>query len=267
MLIGSELIAKPPDRKAPLILRIASARPRGPVVRYDFRFTGFVAGEHDLRDCLIRQDGSIDEFLPPLMVQIGGSLPENHNGWLIQHRDLPIVMRETYKWTMAGAAVAWGLMAIPLGVFNNRRPKETDEQREALELPTSKPQLHPLLEAAIAGKLDTGQKLQLERLLLTSWRSRFGISAHDLPAARSRLRDHPEAGVLLRALEQWLYQKPGTTAMDLEAEFSPYGTLENRSASLQTEHVPTLAMSVPRMRLPSLPIGNGDERHATASDA
>src|SRR5690349_9118421 len=90
LLIGSELITKPAEPNAPLSLRIDSSRARGPVLRYDFRYTGFVPGEYDLRKFLVRQDGTRDEFLPPIMVQIAGSLSGKFNGWLTPHQTPPL---------------------------------------------------------------------------------------------------------------------------------------------------------------------------------
>jgi hypothetical protein len=92
LLIGSELVAKPAEPNAPLTVRIESTRARGPVLRYDFRYLGFVPGEYDLRKFLARQDGSRDEFLPPITVQVAGSLPTKFNGWLTPHQVMPPVL-------------------------------------------------------------------------------------------------------------------------------------------------------------------------------
>ena len=44
-------------------------------------------------------------------------------------------------------------------------------------------------------------------------------------AALRQMRDHGEAGRLLRALEDWLHRKPGTVTVDVEDLLEPYGSI------------------------------------------
>ena len=78
-LAGPELTAKPPDRAAPINLRLASTRPHGTLIQYDLRYIGLVPGRYDLRDYLVRPDGSRPTDLAPLTVEIAGILPAHHN--------------------------------------------------------------------------------------------------------------------------------------------------------------------------------------------
>jgi hypothetical protein len=41
----------------------------------------------------------------------------------------------------------------------------------------------------------------------------------------SQLRQHAEAGALLRALEDWLHRRPGTVKVDVESALAPYRNL------------------------------------------
>jgi hypothetical protein len=59
-------------------------------------------------------------------------------------------------------------------------------------------------------------------MLLGYWRHRLAL--HDLPMAEavSRLKAHPQAGALLRALEDWLHRPPGSASVDVAAVLAPY---------------------------------------------
>jgi hypothetical protein len=43
--------------------------------------------------------------------------------------------------------------------------------------------------------------------------------------ALTRLRQHREAGALLRALEDWLHRPPGTANVDVAAVLAPYRSI------------------------------------------
>jgi hypothetical protein len=72
---------------------------------------------------------------------------------------------------------------------------------------------------------------RLENLLLGYWRQRLDLEALDPSAAMASLREHPEAGALLRALEDWLHRPPGTARVDLDAVLAPYAQVSPAAAS------------------------------------
>ncbi len=82
--------------------------------------------------------------------------------------------------------------------------------------------LRPLVEQAARGQLSDDGKGQLERMLLGYWRHRLAL--HDLAMADAvaRLKAHPQAGALLRALEDWLHRPPGSASVDVAAVLAPY---------------------------------------------
>src|SRR5215207_10420027 len=71
-LPGSLLQAKPVTDKAPLLLRIASTQPsaRQQDLWYDLRYIGLVPGAHDLKNFLVRADGSSTADLPSIPVAV-----------------------------------------------------------------------------------------------------------------------------------------------------------------------------------------------------
>ena len=84
---------------------------------------------------------------------------------------------------------------------------------------------------SIRRPLSASQQAQLERLLLTHWRQRLGLENVEATEAMPRLREHPDAGALLRALEDWLHRRPGTVKVDVEAMLAPYAKASGAAVS------------------------------------
>ena len=126
-----------------------------------------------------------------------------------------------YKWLLGGAAALWVVAAIPL-FLARRRHRESPIHPDAAPPPTLAERLRPMVEQARAGKLSTDQQAQLERLLLSHWQQRLGLESIAISDALTRLRAHPEAGALLRGLEDWLHRRPGSAQVDIEAVLAPY---------------------------------------------
>ncbi len=76
------LTPRAPDRRAPVLLRIAYTRPHGTLTLYDLRYIGRVPGQFDLCDYLVTTNGIPATNLSALGVSIAGVLPTPHNGWL-----------------------------------------------------------------------------------------------------------------------------------------------------------------------------------------
>lgn len=221
-LSGPELTARPPDRAAPLNLRIAATRPHGTQIHYDLRYIGLVPGKYDLRDYLVRPDGSKPNDLPVLAVEVTGLLSADHRGQLARLDESPIRKLGGYKVLMWIGAGLWALCAIPL-LLSRRKRGDQAAAAEKSAPPSIVDQLRPLVEQARAGRLTTDGKAKVERLLLAHWRERLELSGVGPAEAILRLRAHPEAGTLLRTLEDWLYRPPGTSPVDIDAALAPYG--------------------------------------------
>jgi hypothetical protein len=222
-LPGTVLEARPIEHKARLILRIAETRPRGTDTWYDLRYIGFVPGRYDLRTNLVRLDGSSVTNLPALPVEVAPLLPESHDGVLLETPRSPLGRLGGYKTFMTAAAVAWALLLVPL-VWRRRRPGPA--AATAAAEPTLADRLRPLVEQAAAGRLSSDGQARLERMLLNYWRDRLDLGALDMAEGLRRLRQHPEAGELLRALEGWLHRPPGAAeAIDVGKVLEPYRNL------------------------------------------
>lgn len=223
VLPGTELEAVPlEDRDAPIVLRVIATFPHGTAFRYDLVYYGLDPGRFDLKDYLRRKDGTSTDDLPPLPVEIvsilspGQVLPN-----ALEARGSPRL--GGYRLLLVVAGVSWviGLLVILLVRRKRRRQEQIDSQRQL----TLADRLRPIVERAVNGKLGDGQQAVLERLLLAYWRRRLHLQDMKPAAAIAQLREHEDAGRLLRQLEIWLHQ-PGTAeSVDVAELLKPYQDL------------------------------------------
>jgi hypothetical protein len=235
---GAELEVIPlADRRASLVLRIAEVYPHGTAMRYEFLFYGLEPGSYDLAKYLRRKDGSALGELPQIQVRVDPVLPPGqiephplnllHSPWLGGYRLLL---------AMAGSLWCAGLAAILL--WGRGR-------RGSLDQATAKPltfadRLTPLVTAAMEGTLSQGQQAELERMLIGYWRKRLKLD-HVSPAqAMKAMKEHPEAGPLIRQLEEWLH-RPGrsTEVSELAALLTPYRALSDDTGDLSAPDEPS----------------------------
>jgi hypothetical protein len=71
--------------------------------------------------------------------------------------------------------------------------------------------------------------------LITHWQQRLNLAETSTTDLIRQLRQHPEAGELLRVLEDWLHRPPGRAAIQIEDFLAPYA----RGASATPEKVPS----------------------------
>lgn len=223
ILPGTELEARPwDDRTIPLLLRIEATYPHGDAFRYDIVYFGLEAGTYSLKDYLRRKDGSSTADLPPLPVEVVGVLPAGH---VPPHElaETEIPHLGGYRQLMIVAVIVWilGLVAI---LFARRRHHLA--KAAAVERPrTLAERLRPIVEEALAGRLAPERRAELERLLLTYWRRRLHLEDLKASDAMQRLREHDEAGAVLRQLELWLHHPTARESVDVAALLRPYQDL------------------------------------------
>ncbi len=220
VLPGSELVVKPrDDDRIPIVMRITASFPHGTAHRYDIVYYGLEPGTFDLADYLKRKDGSSTDNLPAILVEIKPVLPPGQ----IQPNQLqskPAPFLGGYRILLLAAAIVWvvGLIAFLL-VGRRRKPVADGADRRQLTLAD---RLRPAVENAIAGKLTQSQQAELERLLLAFWRKRLNLEEMTAAEAISALRDHEQAGVLLRQLELWLHRRDHDESVDVAEFLKPY---------------------------------------------
>jgi len=222
VLPGTELAVAPQDSRTAVVVRIARVAPHGTAFRYDLEWTGLDPGEHDLRAFLRRKDGTPTSDLPPIPVTVRTLLPA---GQVVPHHpgadDVPRFGGYTTLLWAGGALWVAGLAWILFGF--RKRPTEDAAQR--VRPRTLAERLRPLVESALAGRLSRAERAQLELSLVAWWRTRLGLDDRHPEAAHAALREHAEAGPLLRQLDEWLH-KPGARAdVDLGLLLAPYREL------------------------------------------
>jgi hypothetical protein len=187
-----------------------------------------VPGTHDLRDHLFTTNGLPATNMAPLQVRVAGVLPTPHSGWLEEQAMSAPSLFGGYRATVIVVIVLWlaGFILLAL-VGRKRRPAQAAPV--GARAPTFAERLRPLVERAAQGALSTDEQAALERLLIMHWQRRLGLAHADGAELITRLRQHDEAGALLRALEDWLHRPPGTATVHLDSILAPYRNLPDET--------------------------------------
>lgn len=215
---GHELEAVPPDGRSPIVLRVVATYPHGTDFRYDLEYYALQAGHFDLAKYLRHKDGTPTTDLPAIPVTVTALLPDTS---LKPNPLEPTRLPELggYRNTAIALGIVWavGLVAI---VFVGRRRKQAAVERARPR--TLAEELRPLVLDALAGKLSRPDRARLELRLVEYWRRKLGLFDHSPQELLSVLRDHPEAGALLRSLEDWLHRPDPPREVDLGRLLAPY---------------------------------------------
>jgi len=222
VLPGPELTTKATDVKTPVVLRIAAVYPHGTEFRYDLVYYGLDPGEYDLREFLERRDGSSTEDLPAIPVRVDSVLPP---GQVLPHRPEgeEVTGVGGYSLLLWGAGALWalGLVAI-LTVGRKRHGAAAAEHARPKTLAE---RLRPLVEEAMAGTLSGEDRAVLELALIAFWREKLGLESATVAESLATLKEHDEAGPLVRRLEEWLHHPAPDRDVDVAALLSPYQDL------------------------------------------
>jgi hypothetical protein len=233
VLPGTELIARPlADARSPIVLRIVASYRHGSDYRYDLEYYGLEPGTFNLADYLVRKDGSSAADLPTIPVEIASVLPA---GQIEPNRlaatSLPAL--GGYRLWMGLGATAWtvGLLAI---LFARRRRRMAAEAAGGQSV-TLADRLRPLVTEAAQGRLSRRGLAELERLLLAFWRRKLNLEDATPAQAIATLRRHPEAGELLRQLDQWLHAPRPDAQADVASLLRPYQNISESETTVGQE--------------------------------
>ncbi len=233
LLPGPELRVKPdPSGRSPVVLRLTGVYPHGSAgFRYDFSWFAYEAGKHDLTKYLERIDGSALGDLPPVEVEAVAALPPGPPGHLAEFSAPPPKLGG-YRSALIVGSVLWAAGFVALLCWRRRKPVADAGEAES-SLPLAD-RLRPLLEKARTGSLDAEGRARLERLVLGFWRERLELTSVPVPLAVRQLREHGEAGALLRKVEEWLHSgKPSAGEAAVAELLTPYlSTTPNASRGL-----------------------------------
>jgi hypothetical protein len=222
LLPGSELRVKlDPEGRSALVVRLSAIHPHGTAGhRYTFQWFAYEPGEHNLCDSLERVDGSPLGDLPRVMVRADSVLPPGPPGPLAD-RPARLPSLGGYRTTLLIGGALWFAGLITL-LYWRRTKSNAPILQDSPDLPLAE-KLRLLLEQAQSGTLNADGRARLERLVLGFWRDRLGLTDLPMNEAVHHLRDHPEAGNLLRHVEDWLHsgKSPGRQ-IEVAALLTPY---------------------------------------------
>ncbi|MBI5362803.1 MAG: hypothetical protein HZA53_06465 [Planctomycetes bacterium] len=222
VLPAPELEAAPVDPNSPVLLRVTGTWAHGTDFRYDLEYQGFEPGQYDLARWLVRKDGGERQALPAIPVAVRALLPAET---MTPHPRAPgdDLNVGGYRVLMIIVGVAWLLgLVLLLRWIRPPRPVAT----AAVARPrTLAERLRPLVRRALANELSRTERAQLELALVRVWKKKLGMEERDPAQALAALREHAEAGALLRALEDWLHRPEPPAHVDLEALLAPYQDL------------------------------------------
>lgn len=213
---------KPLDDRTPLVLRMEtpSAGKDGGFV-YDFHYIGFEPGSYKLAEFLIHADGTPATELADHSVTVSSVLPAAHQGALNSYELGPLPRFGGYRILVGSLAALWVLGLAAFAWFGRRRKSAVVEE-VLVPPPTYAERMLPLVEAAAAGTLTISGQAELERLMTGFWRDKLSLPELRMADALMALKDHPQAGALLRALERWLHRPGGAPEAEIRGLLEPY---------------------------------------------
>ncbi len=189
------------ESESPLTVRVQAGSAPG---SYEVRFIGNVPGTYDLRDYLECVDGSA-AALPPLEIEIVSTLPKDQRSDLFEADSFEPSITGGYRLALGAVVLAW--LAVPLWVIY--RKVTAKQPIEVIDTaPVAVPlidQIRPLVQAATRGELSIADQARLELLLLHYWREVEQLPQLNMAASIQQLRQHPQAGPMLAAVEAWLH--------------------------------------------------------------
>ena len=213
---------KPVDDRTPLILRVENTRTGADgKTLYDFHYIGFEPGSYPLKDYLIHADGSPADEIGETVVEVRSVLPPDHLGTLNPHVPRPFPWIGGYRMLLGGFASIW-VLGLAGFLWLGRKKKPPVVVDTVVPVPSYAERLRPLVEAAAAGRLGADGLAELERLMIGYWRDKLALPEQRMAAMLASLKAHPDAGALLRAVENWLHRPGGVPAAEINALLEPY---------------------------------------------
>ncbi len=219
-----------PTASTPLLLRIRSVEPVENGFRYDLLYTGVEAGVFNLTDFLLNPlGGRLRDPVATVTIHsnISADAPFSVVTKAVPFPSPPF----PYRMVMQVVGLAWLGWGVRLVFPKKESPRpalsaagnETVQAGDEPESETLSSLLRPLVEKAADKSITSSEKGRLEQILFLYWGKQMELDHLDSAEQLRRILEHPEAGLLLRTVEQWLYQ-PGSliTAEEINAALTAY---------------------------------------------
>lgn len=213
---------RPLDDRTDLILRIESVTPlAGNRHRYDFHYMGLEPGSFSLADYLMKPDGSRPDELADLRVQVQSHLPADHDGQLTAYKPTRFPFLGGYRVFLGFLGALW-IVGIGIFIRSFRKKIVRSEPVVVIPEPTFAERLQPLVAAAASGEISLAERSLLERLVMGYWREKLALPDQRMADGLVRLKQDPQAGKLLHALERWLHQRGGGSIAEVNSLLESY---------------------------------------------
>ncbi|MCE9547812.1 MAG: hypothetical protein K8T25_20255 [Planctomycetia bacterium] len=210
-----------PTAKNAIDLRVGIPIARDGKSQIELHFIGTRAGRFDLRDYLQRKDGQPLTDMQPIPIEVQALLPANFVGDLESHPDPPLPQFLPYRTILVILGAVWAALGIRHVVRRfAARPRVVAVVSKTE--PSLEEQISPLVAAAAEGKLSPADKARLEQLLLGIWRRRLELGDTSAEELLAKMRNHAEAGDLLKQLELWLHSRQRTEPADVDNLLASY---------------------------------------------
>lgn len=201
------------EPQSPLTLRIESVESQeNGEFKYRLLYTGLEPGVFNLTDFLLNPLGG--RLKQPLaIVTVHSNIPTRaqfsivHDQIRYQPKFFPytiLMVVAGLVWVGAGVRLFRPQKPVPQPVpppQAEQENTETEPQRETLAS-----LLRPLVEKAADKSITSREKAQIEQILFLYWGKHLELDHLDSAEQMRRIRDHTQAGALLRTVDQWLYQ-------------------------------------------------------------
>ena len=217
---GEELRARGVTDQSPALARVVQIYPHGTDQRYDLEFRALEPGRFNVLDYLETSTGQSVEDLEPVWVDVMPLLSAE------QLQPHPLRPGETpslggYRLLLGLAAVIWLIVLFELirrNFFANRMAGAKEDC--TVSLPD---ELKSLIEQILKSNSSPQKDFaRLEALLLAYWRERLDLENLDAHQAIRQLHQHPEAGEVLRQVEDWLHRPNPPEEISWEDLLRPY---------------------------------------------
>lgn len=192
-----------------LILRIDSVEPTVEgQFKYTFAFMGLQSGVFNLADYLQTASSKrLRDMIPAMSVSVRALLPENVGTDLAPMPQALPPRRIPYRPALAALCLLWAGAGWFLYYKPRPKPSAPPPPPPQPAPPKSLGEiLEPLALKAARKTITTEEKVLLEQTVLRHWSEKLEITELDADEQYEIIREDPEGGVLLGALERWLYQ-------------------------------------------------------------
>ncbi len=202
-------------------VRIAAVTEKPDRRIYDLRYIVNRAGNFDLKDYLVADDGSTLEGLPAFKFEGDPKLSKNLDTRIQETEEIRVDVGGRYYEWMAFFTVLW-IGWLFLLIFW-KRPKPPAVPDAGPLPPTLAELMKDFLDQLEAGTLNADAKAKMEMLMLQCWRNELALNAEPMHSSLDQIASHGSTGDALKKLQHWLHHPSSSVpSAEIAAVIKPY---------------------------------------------